>query len=91
MVRTRGGSYKKLYEDALKNLRYARSSRFAIIEDGDRDCDHVFSWIVDSQGGGIVGATYTCGKCHMIIDQTIGERYAPENIPTDSSITTWRE
>ena len=88
MGRKRGISYKKLYEEAVERLN--RGSRFIIIQEGDRDCEHDFSWEIDSQGG-IVGAIYTCNKCFMKIDQTIGERYHPEKIPTDPSIREWRE
>lgn len=83
--------YKELYYKALETIKRQNQSRFQILEDGDRECEHVFSWKVDSQGGGIVGAVYVCEKCYMKIDQTIGERYTPENIPNDPTITAWRE
>jgi hypothetical protein len=83
--------YKELYYKALEAIKYQNQSKFTILKDGDRDCEHLFSWVVDSQGEGFAGAVYTCEKCNMVIDQMIGERYTPENIPNDPNIRTWRE
>ena len=85
--------YKELYEKSLKELRHLRSAGYAISyqNPGKRDCEHNFSeWTLVSDGG-IAFCVWECSICGMEVNQLLGERLSPEQVPTDPSVVEWSE
>jgi len=85
--------YKELYEKAQRQIDNLMKTGFTISHHnkGHRDCEHIFEdWKLESDGG-FAFYTWTCSECGMEVNQSVGERVKPENIPIDLSVSSWSE
>jgi len=66
-------------------------TRYVVIREGNRACDHVFSkWDTRPYEGSLF-CDWLCEKCDMKVAQLVGPRRSPKAVPQNSTVTRWNE